>query len=52
MELAVHLKDQYEDKTYRVVREFEGGLTAYGHEGLCVRAVQAEGSGTPHVDGL
>ena len=33
MKLAVNLKDQYENKTYRVVREFEGGLKAYGQEG-------------------
>ena len=35
-------QDQYENKTFRVVKEFEGGQTAYGHEGLCVRAVQTE----------
>ena len=27
-----------------MVKEFEGGLTAYGHEGLCVRAEQADGN--------
>ena len=26
-----------------MVKEFEGGLTAYGHEGSCVRAVQVDG---------
>ena len=26
-----------------MVKEFEGGLTAYGNEGLCARAAQAEG---------
>ena len=50
--MLMSCKDQYKNKTYRVVKEFEGGLTAYGHEGLCVRAVQADGGpGTSHVVG-
>ena len=35
-------QDQYENKTYRVVKEFDEGQQAYGYEGLCVRAVQTE----------
>ena len=35
-------QDQYENKTYRVVKEFEEGQEAYGYEGLCVRAVKTE----------
>ena len=35
-------QDQYENYTYRVVKEFEEGQEAYGHEGLCVRAVLTE----------
>ena len=27
-----------------MTREFDGGQKAYGHEGQCVRAVQAEGN--------
>ena len=42
-EIEAPLKDQYEFKNFRVTREFEGGQQAYGHEGLCVRADQAEG---------
>ena len=42
-EIETPLEDQYENKNFRVTREFEGGQKAYGHEGLCVRAEQAEG---------
>ena len=35
-----------EDKTFRVVREFQGGQSVDGHEGLCVRAEQNEGGQT------
>ena len=31
-------QDQYVQKTFRVVREFEGGQEAYGFVGLCVQA--------------
>ena len=41
-----------EECTGNLHKEFEGGLTDYGHAGLCVRAAQAEGSGTSHDDGL
>ena len=36
-------QDQYEDKTYRVITEFEGGEVVYGFEGLCVKAKKTEG---------
>ena len=36
-------QDQFETKNFRVVTEFEGGQTAYGYEGLCVRVAQAGG---------
>ena len=35
-------QDRFENKTWRVIAEFPGGEAAYGHEGLCVRAVQTE----------
>ena len=43
-EIEAPWKDQYEYKNFRVTREFDGGQKAYGHEGQCVRAVQAEGN--------
>ena len=31
-------QDNFENRTFRVVQEFEDGQSAYGQEGLCVRA--------------
>ena len=33
---------QYENKTYRVVKEFLDGQSKYGYEGLCAKAEQTE----------
>ena len=33
---------QYENKTYRVVKEFLDGQSKYGYEGMCVKAEQTE----------
>ena len=35
-------QDQYENKTYRVVKEFLDGQSKYGYEGLCAKAEQTE----------
>ena len=43
-EIEAPWKDKFEQKNWRVTREFEGGQKEYGHEGLCVRAEQADGN--------
>ena len=43
-EIEAPWKDKFEQKNWRVTREFEGGQKQYGHEGLCVRAEQADGN--------
>ena len=43
-EIEAPWKDKFEQENWRVTREFEGGQKQYGHEGLCVRAEQADGN--------